>query len=129
MPSGCGPAGSGGNVDAPRLKGAQNCSHHDGSSVRHHYNAAPGLTSNCLQVQCQAGAEPVQVAIINAELAVTDGKLVRLGESVASDVFENVLTHGLVFFCASEAPHDTVFAKQLTDLILLSDGRMIGFRA
>src|SRR6266436_2732083 len=29
---------------------------------------------------------------------------------------------GLVFFCASEAPHDTVFAKQLTDLILLSDG-------
>src|SRR5258708_33230934 len=29
----------------------------------------------------------------------------------------------LVFFCASEAPHDTVFAKQLTDLILLSDGR------
>jgi hypothetical protein len=72
-------------------------------------------------VHCQAGAEAVQGTIINADLAVTDGKLVRFGQSVASDVFEKVLTHGLGLFAPSEAPHDTVFAKQLTGLILLSD--------
>ena len=74
-----------------------------------------------MQVHCQAGAEAVQGAIINADLAVTDGKLVRFGESVASDVFEKVLTHGLGLLAFLEAPHDTGFAKQLTDLTLLSD--------
>src|SRR5258708_5967855 len=112
LQSSCGHAGIERNVDAPRLKGAQNCSHHDGSPARHYCNAAPGLTSNCLQVHCQAGAEAVQGTIINADLAVTDGKLVRFGESVASDVFEKVLTHWAWSLCASEAPHDTVFAKE-----------------